>query len=138
MNDQFSYSSLKVKRAVLDELASQSSLSQTEIALLLGIDKSSVDQQVQEEHSDLDQDYRHLLSSVLRNGLAIFDQKITPFIKWLKTPHHELACPQTGFFTEWPSTPPPPMDKMTAFEPFDLVAYVQLRDQQAAPLESVG
>lgn len=128
MDDQFSYNPSKVAQAVLNELASQSGLSQTEIAFLLGVDPSNLDQQAQDELSDLGQEFGHLLTSVLRHGLAIFDQKITPFIKWLKTPHPELACPQTGFFPEWPATPPPPLEEMTSFKPYDLMAYAIQRD----------
>ena len=136
VDNQFDYSSSIVERIVLNELVAQSGLSPAEIAPLLGVTEVEIDPQNPGQLPNLDPNHTQLVAGVIRHGLAVFDQHVRSLIKWLRTPHPELACPQTGFFPKWPATPPPPLDDMTSSQPYDLVAYARRRAQQAVPPES--
>ena len=135
MDNQFNYSSSIVERIVLNELVAQSGLSPADIAPLLGVPETEIGQQNPDQFSNLDPKYTQLVAGVIRHGLSVFDQHVRSLIKWLRTPHPELACPQTGFFPKWPATPPPPLDEMTSSQPYDLVAYARRRARQAVPTD---
>ena len=124
----------KVSRNLVDEVSQLSGLSKREIASLIGLTERSLYKTPNSEFSVLISEHLLLLRNLFEHGLTFFDQNKKSLTKWLKMPLPELASPETGFFPVWPATPPPPLDKMTAFEPFDLTAYAAKRDQQPAPV----
>lgn len=133
MADQSTNYPSRVERAVLDELATQSGLPPAEIASLLRLNQADLGQRVQDPFTELDQGHLNLLAGLFRHGLAVFDQHIASFTKWLQTPHPELACDQTGFPTLEPITPPLPLEEMGSIKRFDLMAYSAQSDPPSAP-----
>ena len=123
----------KVSTNLVEEVSQLSGLSKGEIASLIGQTERSLSKTPHGAFSTLISEHLLLLRNLFEHGLAFFDQNKKSLTKWLKTPLPELASPETGFFPVWPATPPPPLDQMTAFEPFDLTAYAARRDQQPAP-----
>ena len=121
----------KVSRQLVEELLTLTHLSKAELLSLLGLSEPAFDQHPDETFSILLSEHLLLLSGLFKHGLAVFAHSKAALTKWLKTPLPELAQAETGFFPLWPATPPPPLEQMTAFEAFDLVAYARQREEQA-------
>ena len=121
----------KVSYQLVEELVTLTELSQAELLSLLGLSDHELVNLPNGECSILLSEHLLLLRSLFRHGLAVFAHSKAALTKWLKTSLPELAQAETGFFPVWPATPPPPLEQMTAFEPFDLVTYARQREEQA-------
>lgn len=133
-NDIIRQAQQKAPRGLVDEVTALSGLTKKEIASLIGLTERTLFKTPKSDFSILISEHLLLLKNVFEHGLAVFDQNKKALAKWLKMPLPELASPETGFFPVWPATPPPPLDEMTAFEPFDLIAHAVGRDQQTGPI----
>lgn len=131
-NDIIRQAQQKVSRRLVDEVAALSGLSKKDIAALIGLTERAIFKTPNSDFSVLISEHLLLLKQVFTHGLAVFDQNKKAFTKWLKTPLPELVSPLTGFFPEWPATPPPPLEQMGANKPYELMVYSIQRDNQAA------
>lgn len=129
-NDIIRQAQRKVSRGLVDEVAALSGLTKREIASLIGLTERALFKTPKRDFSILVSEHLLLLKQLFNHGLAVFDHRKKAFTSWLRTPLAELASPQTGFFPVWPPTPPPPLERMTAREPYDLMTRpIQPREQ---------
>lgn len=136
-NDIIRQAQRKVSRGLVDEVAALSGLTKKEIASLIGLTERTLFKTPKSDFSILVSEHLLLLKQLFNHGLAVFDHRKKTLTKWLRTPLPELASPQTGFFPVWPPTPPPPLEQMTAREPYDLMAYSIQQDKQTDLTESM-
>lgn len=122
-NDIIRQAQRKVSRGLVDEVSALSGLTKKEIASLIGLTERALFKTPKSDFSILVSEHLLLLKQLFNHGLAVFDHRKKALTNWLRTPLPELASPQTGFFPVSPPTPPPPLEQMTAREPYDLMAY---------------
>lgn len=130
-NDIIGQAQRKVSRSLVDEVSVLSGLTKKEIASLIGLTERALFKTPKSDFSILVSEHLLLLKQLFNHGLAVFDNRKKVLTKWLRTPLPELASPQTGFFPVSPPMPPPPLEQMTAREPYDLMAYSIRQNEQA-------
>lgn len=122
----------KVSHQLIEELVTLTELSKLDLLSLIGFDDQELVNTSEGKFSILISEHLLLLSRLFHHGLAVFGHNKMALTKWLTTSLPELALPETGFFPVWPATPPPPLEEMTAFEPFDLTAFAHQREKRAS------